>query len=131
MKKIKIILFALFITTISFAQSDFDKLLKGGEIIVNGLSFIKGSKPKSDSKNIESICIKNKLSDKIMFSLIGKDDEGNQVKKDMVVQKDSRECVFDLPKGIYTYEILLSNKDIFKKGEYKLEDEITITVKNE
>lgn len=129
--KFYIVLFVVLSQTITYSQSDIEKLLKSGEIIINGLSFLKVNKIKTDSKFIESVCVKNKLSDKIMFSLIGKDDEGNQVKKDMVVQKDSRECVFDLPKGIYTYEILLSNKDIFKKGEYKLEDEITITVKNE
>lgn len=129
MKKVKIILFAFVITTSSFAQSDIEKLLKGGEIIVNGLSFIKGNKTKSDSKTIESICIKNKLSDKITFKLVGKDEDGNDVKKELVVQKDGKECVFDVPKGVWAYEIDLANKEVYKKGEYKLDDEITITVK--
>ncbi len=114
---------------ITFAQSDLENILKGGEIIVNGLSFIKGSKPKTDSKTIESICIKNKLTDKITFKLIGKDEEGNDVKKELVVQKDGKECVFNVPKGVWAYEIDLANKEVYKKGEYKLEDEITITVK--
>jgi hypothetical protein len=130
MKRLTMLLF-FFLSINSFAQSDIEKLLKGGEIIVNGLSFIKGNKPKTDSKTIESICIKNKLSDKITFKLIGKDDDGNDVKKELVVQKDGKECVFDLPKGVWAYEIDLANKEVYKKGEYKLDDEITITVKDD
>ena len=121
--------FLFFINT-SYSQSDIEKVLKGGEIIVNGLSFLKESKPKNDSKTIESICIKNKLSDKITFKLVGKDADGTDVKKELVVQKDGKECVFNLPKGIWTYEIVLVNKDVYKKGEYKLEEEITIIVKD-
>ncbi len=47
----------------------------------------------------------------------------------MIIQKEGKECVFELPKGIYTYEILLSNNEVFKKGEYKFNEDITITVK--
>ena len=114
------------------AQSDVDKILKGGEIIVNGLSFLKKDKSEakeSNSKIIESVCIKNKLTDKITFIIRGKDAEDNTIKKEMVIQKDGKECVFELPKGIYTYEIVLANKEVYKKGEYKFNEEITITVK--
>ena len=117
---------------VSFSQSDVDKILKGGEIIVNGLSFLKKDKSEakeSNSKIIESVCIKNKLTDKITFIISGKDAEDNTIKKEMVIQKDGKECVFELPKGIYTYEIVLANKEIYKKGEYKFNEEITITVK--
>jgi hypothetical protein len=117
---------------ISFSQSDIDKILKGGEIIVNGLSFLKKDKSEvkeTNSKLIESVCIKNKLTDKITFIISGKDAEDNNVKKEMVIQKDGKECVFELLKGIYTYEIVLSNKEVYKKGEYKFNEEITITVK--
>lgn len=125
---------ALLFITLTNAQSDVDKILKGGEIIINGLSFLK--KDKSDAKDtnskiIESICIKNKLTDKITYIMIGKDEEGSTIKKELVIQKDGKECVFEIPKGIYTYEILLANKEIFKKGEYKFNEEITITVKQE
>jgi hypothetical protein len=130
----RILIIIFFFPLIIQAQSDIDKVLKGGEILVNGLSFLKGSKSESksaDSKVIESVCVKNKLADKITFKLIGKDEEGNDVKKELVIQKDGKECVFELPKGIYTYEIDLANKEIYKKGEYKFNEEITITVKDD
>ena len=118
----------------TFAQSDIDKVLKGGEIIVNGLSFLKGNKndtKSTNSKVVESVCVKNKLTDKITFKLVGKDEDGNDIKKELVIQNEGKECVFELPKGIYTYEIILANKETFKKGEYKFNEEITITVKDE
>lgn len=124
--------FLLFNVFFCYSQSDVDKILKGGEIIVNGLSFLKKDKSEvkeTNSKIIESVCIKNKLTDKITFIISGKDDEDNSIKKEMVIQKDGKECVFELPKGIYTYEIVLANKEVYKKGEYKFNEEITITVK--
>jgi hypothetical protein len=129
-----LLIFCLLFSINSYSQSDIDKILKGGEIIVNGLSILKKDKSEtkeSNSKVIESICIKNKLTDKIIFSLVGKDEEGNTIKKELVIQKDGKECVFDIPKGIYTYEIVLANKEVYKKGEYKFNEEITITVKEE
>ena len=130
--KSKIFLIAIIFSNLLYSQSDVDKILKGGEIIVNGLSFLKKDKSEvkeSNSKIIESVCIKNKLTDKITFIISGKDEEDNSIKKEMVIQKDGKECVFELPKGIYTYEIVLANKEIYKKGEYKFNEEITITVK--
>lgn len=129
--KIKLIL-VLFFSINMHAQSDIDKILKGGEIIVGGLSFLKTNKSESKSTNskvIESVCVKNKLTDKITFKIVGKDADDNDVKKELVIQKDGKECVFELPKGIYTYEIVLANKEVYKKGEYKFNEEITITVK--
>lgn len=126
--KITIYLAILLLPFFSFAQSD---LLKGSELILNGLSFLKSNKEvkESNSKFIESICIKNKMQDKITFILVGKDEEGTVFKKELIIQKDTKECVFELPKGIYTYEIVLSNKEIFKKGEYKFEEQLVITIK--
>ena len=130
--KSKIFLIAIIFSNLLYSQSDVDKILKGGEIIVNGLSFLKKDKSEvkeTNSKVIESVCIKNKLADKITYIMVGKDDEDNVVKKELVIQKDGKECVFDIPKGIYTYEIVLANKEVYKKGEYKFNEEITITVK--
>ena len=128
-------LFLILLTScLSYSQSDLEKVLKGGEIIVNGLLFLKKDKSEvkeSNSKIIESICVKNKLSEKITFIITGKDEEDNTIKKEMVIQNDGKECVFEIPKGIYTYEIVLTNKEIYKIGEYKFNDEITITVKPE
>ena len=118
---------------ISFAQSDLQTAIKGGELLLSGLSIFKVAKSerKTDSKVIESVCVKNKLVDKITFRIVGKNEEGDDVKKELVVQKDGKECLFNLPKGIYTYEVVLPNKDIYKKGEYKFEDDIVITVKED
>ena len=130
----RIILILIFTNSFlfSYCQSDVDKILKGGEIIVNGLSFLKKDKSEAketNSKIIESVCIKNKLTDKITFIISGKDAEDNTIKKEMVIQKDGKECEFEIPKGTYTYEIVLANKEVYKKGEYKFNEEITITVK--
>jgi len=133
--KLKFFIFLFFsVFTITYSQTDIDKILKGGEIIVNGLSFLKKEKSEvkeTNSKVIESVCIKNKLADKITYSMVGKDEEGNVIKKELVIQKDGKECVFEIPKGIYTYEIVLANKEVYKKGEYKFNEEVTITVKEE
>jgi hypothetical protein len=129
--------FLLIFILVSFklnAQSDVDKILKGGEIIVNGLSFLKKDKSEAketNSKVVESVCIKNKLTDKITFIISGKDAEDNAIKKELVIQKEGKECVFELPKGIYTYEIVLANKEVYKKGEYKFNEEVTITIKSD
>ena len=55
------------------------------------------------------------MVDKITFRIVGKNEEGDEIKKELVVQKDGKECLFVLPKGIYTYEVVLPNKEIYKK----------------
>ena len=42
----KLIIFALLFSTSIYSQSDFEKVLKIGEILVNGLSFFKSGKSK-------------------------------------------------------------------------------------
>ena len=125
-------LMAILLPVISFAQSDLQTALKGGELLLTGLSVFKTTKGgKSDSKVIESVCVKNKLVDKITFRITGKNEEGDEIKKELVIQKDGKECLFVLPKGIYTYEVVLPNKDIYKKGEYKFDEEVVIAIKDD
>lgn len=130
------LLFFFFFVNINFAQT-LETLIKGGELLVTGFSIFKTtklteSKDKAvDSKFVATVCVKNKLAEKITVKFDGKDSEGTKVTKELVVQNDGKECVFEIPKGIYTYEIILTNKEVFKKGEYKFEEEITITVNKE
>ncbi|WP_293871847.1 hypothetical protein, partial [Flavobacterium sp.] len=114
--KLNFLIFIMFFPILSFPQSDLQTVLKGGELLLSGLSVFKTAKSgKSDSKFIESVCVKNKLVDKITFRIVGKNEEGNEIKKELVIQKNGKECLFVLPKGIYTYEVVLPNKDVYKK----------------
>ena len=133
MKLKKIIAIALLLPAMSFAQSDIANILKGGEILLSGLTIFKLAKTdtKKDSKVIESLCVKNKFTSGVTFRIAGKSNEGDDVKKELVIPKDGKECLFSVPKGIYTYEIVLPNKEIYKKGEYKFEDDMVMTIKEE
>ncbi len=133
MKAKTLIAIATLLPAMSFAQSDLQNVLKGGELLLSGLTIFKVAKSdgKSDSKIIESVCVKNKLVDKITFRIVGKNEEGDDIKKELVIQKDGKECLFVLPKGIYTYEVVLPNKDIYKKGEYKFDEDVVITIKDD
>ena len=71
------------------------------------------------------------MVDKITFRIVGKNEEGDEIKKELVVQKDGKECLFELSKGIYTYEVVLPNKEIYKKGEYKFNEDVVITIKDD
>jgi hypothetical protein len=115
----------------SFSQTNLEKTIQAGGVIINGLSFLKGGKSAADNKSAIMVCVKNKLEEKISFKIVGKDKDDNEIKKDLVIQIDSKECFLEIPKGIYTYEVMLTNKDIFKKGEYKFDDDINITIKKD
>lgn len=115
------------------AQSDIATVLRVGEVVLSGFTIFKSAKSGTDknSKIVSSVCIKNRLTEKITFKMSGKDEQDNDVKKEMVVQNDGKECVFNIPKGVYNYEVTLSNKDVYKKGEYKFDDDVVITIKKE
>jgi hypothetical protein len=123
----------LIVPVFSFAQTDIENMLKVGQVLLSGFTIVKPTKSetKSDSKTVSSVCIKNKLADKITFKLSGKDSEDTKVTKELVVQNDGKECVFEIPKGIYAYEVLLANNEVYKKGEYKFDDDIVIIIKKE
>ena len=133
----KVKLFFLILFSNFIQAQTLETIIKGGELLVTGISIFKTTKQTEskdkivDSKFVATVCVKNKLAEKITVKLEGKDSEGSKVLKELVVQNDGKECVFEIPKGIYTYEIILSNKEVFKKGEYKFEDEITIMVNKE
>ena len=57
----KYLLFTVLLPIMTFAQSDLDKVLKGGELLLGGISIFKVAKSdgKSDSKIIESVCVNN------------------------------------------------------------------------
>jgi hypothetical protein len=129
----KILTALLLLPLFALSQSGLEHSLKIGELLVSGFSILKATKndTKKDSKFVSQVCIKNKLLDKITFKMDGKDENGEVVKKEMVVQNDGKECVFNIPKGIYNYEVILANKEIYKKGEYKFDDDVVILIKKE
>lgn len=131
-KKVYLVVILL-ISALSWAQSDLDRVLKGGELLLGGLSFLKvvNSNPEKNSTIIESVCVKNKLGEKITVKITGINSEGDTIKKELVIPKEEKECLLQLPKGIYQYEIILLNKEIYKKGEYNFDESTTITVKQE
>ena len=131
--KLKVLFSILIFPLLTYSQSDLQTAIKGGELLLSGLSIFKVAKSgaKTDSKIIESVCVKNKLVDKITFRIVGKNEEGDEIKKELVVQKDGKECLFELSKGIYTYEVVLPNKEIYKKGEYKFNEDVVITIKDD
>ncbi|WP_312768594.1 hypothetical protein [Epilithonimonas sp.] len=105
-----------------------DKGIAIGNILIQGFSAIKGNGKSVDpnAKTVDSFCFKNKMDEKIAVNLVGKI-EDEEIKKALVVPKESKECIYDFPKGIYTYEILL-NKEIYQKGEYKVSEETIMTI---
>jgi hypothetical protein len=130
--KFLLVFIILFNSVKSYSQSDVDRILKGGEIIINGLTLLKKDKTQNkrfDAKIIESICVHNKIENKLTFIMTGKDENGIEIKKELVIQQSEKECVFEIPKGIYIYKIVLTNNEIFRQGEYQFEDELTIIVK--
>lgn len=111
-----------------YSQSNIDKLIKGGEILVTGLTILK-DKSKPRENGLVKICVKNKRFEKITVAIAGKDSLGAALNKSLVIPKDGKECFLELPGGIYTYEIVLPNNEIYKRGEYDFDENMTITVK--
>lgn len=131
--KFKSVLAALLIFPMAAnAQSDLTAIVKGSEILVGSLiTLFSSSKKNVSSTTVESVCIKNKMNDKITLVLTRQTEEGDEIKKELVIQKNSKECIYQLPKGVYTYEIILSNEEVYKKGEYLLKDKTVIVLKED
>ena len=130
MKTKNLLAVGLLLPAMSFAQSDLATALKGGELILSGISIFK-SKHGTDvnSTVIETVCVKNKMVTKITYRIAGKSDNGVDIKKELVIQKDGKECFVELPKGTYFYEVELPGKEIYRKGEYKFDDDVVFTIK--
>ena len=105
-----------------FAQSDLQTALKGGELLLSGLSIFKTSKGfKSDSKTIESVCVKNKLVDKITFRIFGKNEQGDDVKKELVIVSSQNVlCEFFHHYGLHKTSNRLTVQDSHYKCRPKL-----------
>ena len=116
----------------SSAQSDLTAIVRGSEILVGGLiTIFSSSKTNPNSTTVESVCVKNKMDDKVTLVITRQTEEGEEIKKELVIQKDSKECLYDLPKGVYSYEIILSDEEVYKKGEYRFKDKTVITLKED
>lgn len=130
LKTLVAVLLALPMT--SNAQSDVTALVRGGEILVGGLiTLFSSSKKHTNSMTVESVCIKNKMTDKITIVITRQTEDGEEIKKELVIPKDSKECFYELPKGVYSYEVILANNEVYKKGEYLFKDKTVITLKDE
>lgn len=115
------------------ALSSLDKGLVIGNILIQGYQAIRGNgkkAPDPTAKTVDSFCFKNKMEEKITIKLFGKHEE-ETVTKELVLQKDGKECTYNLPKAIYQYEILLSSKDTYKKGEYNVYEESLMTINHD
>lgn len=132
--KLKLLFFFIILFSSIFksqtTMSGLDKGLAIGNILVQGYVALKGNAKKPvdpNAKTVDSFCFKNKMDEKITVKFNGKI-EDEEIKKELVIQKDEKECTFNLPKGIYTYEVLLSSKDTYQKGEYKVSEETLMTI---
>lgn len=124
-----LIAFLLLTSLFKSQNTGLDKGLAIGNILIQGFSALKGNGKSVDpnAKTVESFCFKNKMDEKISVSLFGKI-EDEDIKKELVIPKESKECIYNLQKGIYTYEILLSSKEVYQKGEYKVSEETIMTI---
>ncbi|MCF6128964.1 hypothetical protein L1S35_04715 [Flavobacterium sp. AS60] len=125
-----VVMLLLVCPVLAFSQSDTVNLIRGGELLFGGLiTIFKSSKPKNvNSTVVESVCIKNKLEGKITFIITRQTEDGDEIRKELVIQKGGKEYFYELPKGVYTYEVVLTNNSTFKKGEYRFDDKSTMIV---
>ena len=120
----------ILLPTIASSQSDVTNLIRGGELLFGGLITIFTSEKQEKSSNtiVESVCVKNKLANKITFIITRQTEDGDEIRKELVIQKESKEYFYELPKGVYSYEVHLANDEIFKKGEYRFAEKSTLIV---
>ena len=119
--KTKIIILFFLLSNLTFPQSDLQTAIKGGEMLLSGLSIFKAAKSgKSDSKIIESACVKNKLVDKITFRIVGKNEEGDEIKKNSLSKKTVKNVSLYYPKAFIPTKFYYPTKKYTKKGNTSL-----------
>lgn len=130
MKK-QIIFGVLFFSQWLFSQSDVTNVIIGGQLLLKGITELKSSLASSKAKGtvVESFCVKNKLQDKITYKIAGKQEDGCEFLKELIIPKDGKECLFLFPKGVYNFEILLTNNEVFKKGECLIDCDQILVIK--
>jgi hypothetical protein len=135
MKKLFVIIAALH-SGVSFPQSDFQKVINAGGLILTGISIIRGQKaeiPKQEQQPetpyLSELCFKNKLEEKITIRLTGKDQEGNVLTREVIVLRDGKECLYEIAKGVWDYEIVTGEDSVYRKGQYRLRDQTVITIR--
>jgi hypothetical protein len=133
MKKSTKMISMLCVLFASFAFSQNTGLDKGiaiGNILVQGFAALHSNQNKttdSNSKTVEKFCFKNKTDDKITVKF-GRKTEDVEINKELIIRKDEKECMFDLLKGVYTYEVILVNNETLQKGEYKVAEDALMTI---
>ncbi len=117
----------------SYAQSDLDRVIKGGEILLGGLAFVKTAytDPEANSKTVKKTTFKNKLGQKIVLRLYSQDEEENELVEEIIIPDNGKESVYELLKGVWRYEIEICDGEIFKKGQFKFEKTAVITLKED
>ncbi len=93
--KFKLLPFMMMLSSTTIVQGNFEKVLKGGEVLLNGIAIFKTAKPASltktdDANPIPTVCIKNQLLERITFIMIGTDKNDNQIKKELVIPKEGK-----------------------------------------
>lgn len=112
------------------AQTDIENLLKYGQLILGGVTIVKSAEAEKTDNPMVSVCVKNRLSQKVTFILKPSETLKSQSSKEMVIQNLDKECFISLQKGVYTYEVLLPNKELYRKGDCLVEEDLTITLKD-
>ena len=125
----KVAMWLLCAPVLASGQSDLETAIRGGELILTGLTAFRMAKSDPYGTLLQQVCVKNKFEGKITFQVTGKDQEGEDIVRELVIAPDGKECLFELPKGIYRYQVTLADETVAKKGEMKIEKEQTIVLK--
>lgn len=124
--KPKILIATLLLPIFLMAQNDsFDKVLKVGEILVNGFTILKSDRSQDTGSTIvESLCVNNKLNEKVTFKLAGEGEE-----KELIIPINGKECLYKVNKGVWEYLVTFPNGEVYKKGQHKLEESEIIVLR--